>query len=187
MNGLTKASPWIVGPACPGGFPAVRSHALRRRGLTLLSRQCCFEAASRVDPELAEDLVKVPFDRARTQEQLGADPRVGESVAGEPGDLLLLRRELLVLRESALAWLRAGGGKLVPSALGERLHPDLGEELLSRPQPIARLTHTALATQPLAEEQVRPGKLGTQSRQAQPIDRFAVEVLGRSAVAQQRP
>src|SRR5262245_17811935 len=57
--------------------------------------QCGVEAVSRIDSQLAEDLVQVPLDRARTEEQLGADLRVGEPVAGEPGDLLLLRREVL--------------------------------------------------------------------------------------------
>src|SRR5512132_2203701 len=146
---------WVLSP--------VRCDALRSRGLTRLSRQRCFQAASRVDPELAEDLVQVPLDRARAEEQLGADLRVGEPVAGEPGDLLLLRRERLARVERAAAHLPAGRGQLARGADGERLHPDLGEEVLGRPQPLARLAQTALAAQPLAVEQVRAGQLGADS------------------------
>src|SRR5512132_675342 len=115
---------WVLSP--------VRCDALRSRGLTRLSRQRCFQAASRVDPELAEDLVQVPLDRARTEEELGTDLRVGEPVAGEPGDLLLLRRELLAPLERALAPLRPGGDQLALGARGERHHPDLREQLLGR-------------------------------------------------------
>jgi hypothetical protein len=45
------------------------------------------------DIELAEDLAQVVFDRARADEQLGADLRVGVPVAGQPRDLELLGRQ----------------------------------------------------------------------------------------------
>ena len=45
------------------------------------------------DVELAEDLVQVVLDRARADEQLGADLRVGVPVAGQPRDLDLLGRQ----------------------------------------------------------------------------------------------
>ena len=45
------------------------------------------------DIELAEDLVQVVLDRARADEQLGADLRVGVPVADQPRDLDLLGRK----------------------------------------------------------------------------------------------
>jgi hypothetical protein len=54
---------------------------------TLCQRGLQFVAGA--DAELGEYLAQVPFDRARAEEQLGADLRVRQAVAGEPGDLLL--------------------------------------------------------------------------------------------------
>ena len=44
------------------------------------------------DPELGEHVAQVPLDGARAEEQAGADLGVREPVAGELGDLALLRR-----------------------------------------------------------------------------------------------
>ena len=65
------------------------------------------QLAAGADAELGEDLAQVPFDRARGQEQLGADLGVGAAVAGQPGDLLLLRREPVARLGAALAYLLA--------------------------------------------------------------------------------
>src|SRR5690242_19354569 len=67
----------------------------------------------RADPELGEDLLEMPFDRARAQEQLGADLGVRAPIAGEARDLLLLRRELVARVVAALADLLAGREQLV--------------------------------------------------------------------------
>jgi hypothetical protein len=49
-----------------------------------------FPAAA--DAELGEHLAQAPLDLPRRQEQLRADLRVRQAVAGQPGDLLLLGR-----------------------------------------------------------------------------------------------
>src|SRR5215471_2110255 len=54
------------------------------------------QLAAGADAQLGEYLAQMPFDRARGQEQLGADFRAGAAVAGQPGDLLLLGRKLAV-------------------------------------------------------------------------------------------
>ena len=110
-----------------------------------------------------------------------------EPVAGEPGDLLLLRRELLARLERALAPLRAGGDQLAPGALGERLHPDLGEHLLGRPEPLARLAETRLAAQPLSVHEMAARELGPAPRPAEPLDRLAIRRLGGIAIGEKRP
>ena len=46
-------------------------------------------------PSFANTLRKMPFDRARAEEQLGGDFGVGLPVAGEFRDLHLLRSELV--------------------------------------------------------------------------------------------
>src|SRR5215469_13673104 len=79
------------------GRPAVLP-ALRQREVQLLAG---------TDSKLGKYLAQVPFDRARGQEQLCADLQVSAAVAGQPGDLLLLRRELAVRRGAALAHLLA--------------------------------------------------------------------------------
>src|SRR5215475_9510267 len=82
------------------------------------------ELPARGDTELREHVAQVPLDRARADEELRADLRIRQAVAGEPGDLLLLRRELLVRAGDALARLLARSQQLAVGSLGERLHPD---------------------------------------------------------------
>ena len=87
---------------------------------------------ARADPELAEHLAQVPFDGAGAEEQPGADLRVGQAVAGQAGDLLLLGRELVARLDGALAHLLARRQQLAARALGERLHADRGEHARAR-------------------------------------------------------
>src|SRR6201999_2471469 len=109
------------------------------------------------------------------------------AVAGEPGDLLLLWRELASRLGTALAYLLTRRQQLAAGALGERLHPDRGEHVMGRTQLLARVGASALATQPLPVEQVRACKLRVQLGSAETINRLAVEVAGDLPVAQQRP
>ncbi len=88
------------------------------------------QLAPGADAQLGEYLAQVPFDRARGQEQLGADLRAGPAVAGQPRDLLLLGRELAVRLGAALAHLLPRGDQLPAGALGERLHPHRGEHVV---------------------------------------------------------
>ena len=83
--------------------------------------QDAVELAARGDAELGEDLAQVVLDGVRADEQPGADLRVGQPVAGQPGDLGLLGGQLLVPGGgAALAGGLAGGAQLAPGPLGER-------------------------------------------------------------------
>ena len=84
-----------------------------------------------LDVELGEDLAQVVLDRARADEQLRADLRVGEPVASEPGDLSLLGGELIAGLICAFARGLAGGGQLAAGTFRERLHAHLAEHLVS--------------------------------------------------------
>src|SRR4249920_3579040 len=116
----------------------------------------------------------MPFDRACAEEELCAYLRVREADPGEPGDLLLLRRELVARLVATLAHLLARCDQLAASALCERLHPDRDEHVVGRAQLLSRVETSPLAAQPLPVEQMRTGELRTESRTAEPIDRFAV-------------
>src|SRR5262249_40600524 len=63
------------------------------------------DVAAGADAELGEDLAQMVLDRAGTDEQPGADLRVGQPLAGQPRDLGLLRGQRL----TGLAGPRAGG------------------------------------------------------------------------------
>ena len=100
-------------------------------------------------PSLVNTLLQVPLDRAGAEVELGADLRVRSAVAGEPGDVLLLRRELVACLVEALAHLGAGGQQLVPGALGERVGAHGDERVVCAPQlfarvdaPVARRSHS---------------------------------------------
>src|SRR5205814_3540137 len=79
-------------PLC-GATRTCRHRLGRQCGVRLLGKRQ-WELGARADVELAEDLVKVVFDRARTDEQAGADLGVGEAVTGEPCNLDLLGGEV---------------------------------------------------------------------------------------------
>src|SRR5438445_2057256 len=83
--------------------------------------QDAVELVAGADVELGEDLAQVVLDRSWTDEQPGADLRVGESVAGEPGDLGPLGGQLVPGLDGALADSLAGGQELAPGPLGEPL------------------------------------------------------------------
>ena len=60
---------------------------LARPGSGQVAGKDAVELVARADVELGEDLAQVVLDRARADEQPGADLGVGEAVAGEPRDL----------------------------------------------------------------------------------------------------
>src|SRR3954447_11664272 len=95
----------------PGCLPGLHGGGVARQGVT--------ERPARADAELGEHLLEVPFDGARAEEELGADLRVRPPVAREPGDVLLLRGELVARVVAALAHLLAGGQQLVAGTFGE--------------------------------------------------------------------
>src|SRR5581483_7746500 len=85
-----------------------------------LLRQRVAKLPASADAELAEDLAQVVLDRARADEQLGADLRVGVSVAGQPRDLELLGREVVARVRGDPPHGLAGGEELAAGTLGER-------------------------------------------------------------------
>src|SRR5215472_18931099 len=78
------------------------------------------ELPAGADPEFSEYLAEVPFHRARAEEQLGADLRVGLPAGGQARDLRLLRGQLVERLDRALAHRLAGGQQLAAGTLGER-------------------------------------------------------------------
>src|SRR3954453_12787625 len=67
------------------------------------ARQRAEQLRARGDPELREDLVQVPLHGPRAEEESLADLRVGQRIAGQPGDLPLLRGELVARVSTRLA------------------------------------------------------------------------------------
>src|SRR5271168_5442575 len=136
--------------------------------------------------ELGEHFVQVIFDRPRAHEQLGSDFRVGQAVAGKPGDLGLPGGELGVRIGGAFAYPLAGGAQLARGSFSEPVgsyrceHPVCGAQLL------ARVDAAVLASQPFTVEQVGAGERPADAGAAEPVDRLAVEAIGNLAVAQQR-
>src|SRR3954451_16060241 len=120
---------------------SLRHRARRRARVTpwsgdrRLPGQRVAQGPPRADAELGEDLLEVPFDRPRAEEELRADLGVRAPVAREPRDLLLLRRQLVARVVAALAHLLPRRQQLVPGALGEPLPPP--SRAASRAQPAA--------------------------------------------------
>src|SRR5580693_7920056 len=103
------------------------------------------ELSAGADAELGVHLAQVPLDRARADEQLGADLRVGLPLTGEPGDLRLLGGELLAHLYSVRADRLPGGKQLTASALRERLEAHRGAHPVGRTQLLARVEATPAA------------------------------------------
>ena len=76
------------------------------------------ELVTGADGEFAEDLMQVVFDSSRAHEELGSDFRVGQAVAGKPGDLGLPCGELG--RGIGGACVRARRWHAVPVRLAQR-------------------------------------------------------------------
>src|SRR5262252_9421420 len=98
------ARPWSRGASSSSVLPMLGSGS---SGEPTVLGQRRSELPARGNAELREHVAQVPFDRARTDEQLGADLRVRQAVADEPGDLPFLRRELVTCVGAAFAHLLA--------------------------------------------------------------------------------
>jgi len=167
-----------------------------RRGLRPLGLGCLAvvpqlcqrggQLAAGADAELGEYLAQVPLDRARGQEQPGADLRIGQAVTRQPGNAGLLRGQRGDGLDVALAHGLAGGGQLPARAFGERLHADRVEHREGDTQLRAGVHPAVLPAQPFPVEQVGAGQFRAYPRPAQPVDRLAVAGLGRCSLAQQR-
>jgi NAD(P)H-flavin reductase len=73
------------------------------------------QLAARADVELGEDLTRVVLDGAGADEQPGADLRVRQPVAGQPGDLGFLGGQFVIpAATGALVRCLPGGPQLAP-------------------------------------------------------------------------
>src|SRR5690242_18195101 len=153
-------------------------------GSVLRARERPPELSARADTELREHLVQVVLDGARADEQQGGYLRVRASLGREPGDLRLLRGELVDRLDGTLAHRLAGGRKLALSALGERSRAHSAEHLVGRAQLLARVDAAVFATQPLAVQKAAAREFERRAAAREALDRFAVERL---VVAQQPP
>src|SRR5215472_16082623 len=178
------APPWSRGASSSSVLPMLGSGS---SGEPTVLGQRRSELPARGDTELHEHVAQVPLDRARADEQLGADLRVRQAIADELGDLPFLRRELVARVWAALTHLLARCHQLPAGALGERLHPDPGEHVVGRTQLIARVDAAALAAQPLPVEQMRAGKFRADFGAAEPLDRTVIQEIRAVAAGQQRP
>ena len=147
-----------LGSARSGRAVQALSSGLGRLGLGNGKR--VGQLVARADPELAEHLAQMPLHRARTEEQPRTDLRVRKPVAGQMGDLPLLRGQIIARLNRPLAHRLAGRPRLAAGALGERLHADRYELVVRGAELGPRVDPAMLASQPLAIEQVRAGELG---------------------------
>src|SRR5262245_11583428 len=111
-----------------------RLHRMDRAGCRRVAGQDHVELAPRADAELGEDLAQVVLDRARADEEPAADLRVREALAGEPGDLGLLRGEVVAGGDGALADRSARGRELAPRSLGVRVEAHRVQQVVCGPQ-----------------------------------------------------
>src|SRR6185503_8305680 len=177
------AMPWSAprglrrGPGCPSR--PVGGHGRRLDGRERLALgESLAKLPAGADAELGEHLVHVPLDGPGAEVEHRSDLRVGEPVTREPGDLVLLRSEVVASLVAALPHLLTRREQLASGALGERLHADRAQQVVCGSKLIARIDAAAFAAQPLAVEQVRPGQLGPERRATEPGDRLDVETLG---------
>src|SRR5918995_311602 len=145
------------------------------------------ELVARADAQFGEHLVQVVLNRPGADEELGADVGVGEPVAGESGDLSLLRCEVVPRFHAALPRGLTGGLELATSALGEGLHAHLGQHLVGDPQLLARVTAPALATKPFAVDEVGAREKRPDPAAPEPLDRPAVELVGALVLGEHCP
>src|SRR6185503_5535551 len=138
------------------------------------------------DPELGEDLPQVPFHGARAQVELEPDLGVRQSFAGEPGDLRLLLSEIVRPFRGLRPDLLPGGRQLAPRAPGKRFHPYAVEHPERLEQFVPGVYAPVDPAQPFAVNQVGARQLRADAGAVEPLDRFAVERLGRVVGADQR-
>src|ERR1700727_202506 len=96
------------GPARPAG-PG---------GSDVLVRQRLPERRPRGDSQLREHPVQVTGDGSVRHEQAAADLLVAQASGGEPGDLIFMRRQDLVIWDVSARWNLAGGAQRRDGAVG---------------------------------------------------------------------
>src|SRR5580700_5326109 len=145
------------------------------------------ELVTRSYVQLREHIAQVVGDGGLADENSRADFRVGEAVARQPRDLRLLGSELISGFDAAFPRALTRGRQLALASVGESLGAHAREHLERGTQLLPGLAAAALASQPLAVDQVGAGKLQANACPTQPFDRLAVQGVGGVAVAQQRP
>src|SRR6185312_9357303 len=142
------------------GRNAGRQGPRAERGLRALTGgEGAEQLVTREDVELAEDLAQVVLDRARADEEVDADLRVAVTVAGEPGDRLLLGGELVDVVDRVDPHGRGRRRELALGAGGEGLGTDRHERVEGRAQLLAGVHPATLAAQPFAIEETGPGQV----------------------------
>src|SRR5262245_58387546 len=121
----------------------------------------------------------MPFDGPSADEQLGPDLGIGTPVSGQPGDVLLLRGELVERVGPPLADLLPSREQFVPGSFRECLRTDSREEFVGSVELMARVDAPALATEPLSVDEMGAGELRTQWCASQPVDGLDVRLFGR--------
>jgi hypothetical protein len=130
--------------------------------------------------------VQVVLDSARTDEQLRADLLVRAPVAGQAGDLRLLRGEDVPVLLRAPGNLLAGSRELLARALGKGPRADSGERVMRVSELLARIDAPVLAAQPLPVQELGAGEVDDATAAPEPLDRLAVEGLRGGSITQQR-
>jgi hypothetical protein len=126
----------------------------------------------------------VVVDRVGADEQLGGDLLVGGTVGREAGDLCFLGGQVVARLDGPFARMFAGCFELDPGAFGERFHAELREQFVGGAELLARVAPAALAAQPFAVEEIGARELDPYAGPLEPLDRLAIERLGRFAFGQ---
>ncbi len=156
---LRQELPSALREACSRRSCRAQGCPTRRHSLGKAVRSCRRDLI----PSFVNTLPRCPLDRFRTDEELSPDLGVREPVPSEPGDLFLLRGELVARLGAALADLLAGRHQLAAGAFGERLHPRRVEQLVGGAEPLTGIHPMALPAKPLPVEQMCTGELGAHS------------------------
>src|SRR6266508_2071462 len=101
----------------------------------------------------------MPLDRARAEEQFGANLRVGAPVRSKSGDLRLLRGELTASLVRTFANRLARCEQFATGALGKPLGSDVAERVVGGSKLVARVDAPVFATEPFPVEQAGPGEV----------------------------
>ena len=123
-------------------------------------RQHLGEADPRIDPDLVVDLAQVVLDSARGDEQLGSDLWVRQSVGGHVRNLGLLRRQVVLRLDVALAGTLAGREQLHPRAFREERGPERLEQIVGGAQMRPGVDTPTMTPQPFTVQQVGASEFG---------------------------
>src|SRR5215208_3039407 len=119
----------------------------------------------------------MPLDGSRADEQLCADLRVRQTVAGEARNVRFLFGQVVACLLAACTHCHSRGSQLLSGALLEPLHRHRAEHLVCGAQLAARIDSAVRSSKPLAVEQVRAGKLAADASVAEMRDGLAEQGL----------